>query len=349
MYKLYQVYNLLSKYNLPTYVKKATWEEITAADGNIPDHLFADDKFRLYPCHTAAATLISAAQFNEDKDKYNKERKEYIETRLKKHAQELGVLPDVEDVLEYKPEQNHAYALEHDGRRLFPIRNALEIKKLAEYLVKNYRDIPQEYREIAARNALKEADNKNYALGQARTILEKLACDGIVNKSKLLDILQATFKKTSPTTAASNPVHEAIGSLMAAVADIPATNQRLLREAVKIASDLVPAVMTLQQPLELDVVYTVSELKKEAEDVIRLSTGSYYKKADILTIPSHVLKERFDNYDTPIEINGVISHEMLFKAAQALDEDAAENFEETLHQYDVYPVVCEAKSYTIPV
>lgn len=348
MYKLYQVHNILEKYKLPPYVKKATWGEICAQEENIPTHLFADDKARKYPCHTPAATVISAAQFNEDKTNYSQARQQYIESRLKKHAEELKILPDVEDILQHKPEQQEVFALEYEGRLFFPIRNEKEIKKLAEYLVEHYRDIPQEQREEAARNALKEAELQDYALGEVKNTLEKLACIGIVDKKAFLDVLTVAMQRVSPTSIQKNKSHEMLVQLTNAVIDIPPGQQTTLMKAVKAASDLVAEIINIRKPLELEVIYTISELKKEADSVIRLATGSYYRKEDLLKTPTYVLKEAFDNYGMPIEINGIISHHRLFKAIKALDEIQAQNFEDRLQECNIYPVVCEAKADSIP-
>ncbi|MEM3062714.1 MAG: hypothetical protein QW303_04100, partial [Nitrososphaerota archaeon] len=118
---------------MPAFVKNASVEELNVDEEKLPDHLFADDKFRLYPCHTKVATALSAALFREDFDKYSEERQKYIMKNLLSHARSLKIASEVEGILRYKPAEDEKFALElrtpsGETRKLFPIRNEREVK-----------------------------------------------------------------------------------------------------------------------------------------------------------------------------------------------------------------------------
>lgn len=339
---------MVQTYPIPDYVKQASVDELTNTE-SIPQHLYADDKFKLYPCHTPAATVISAAAYMEDKDKYSKERQKYIEERLVKHAKEQDIEYDVREILDFTPQKKEAYAYTTPERRFFPIRNATEIKKLANYLVENYKDIPQQVREEAAKNALAEAWLNNYNIGKEENILRKFAGLGQVNKEKFVEILKQASLRTSPRQIQARPYEALIPELLDAVEKIPEDDNDTLLKCVKAASDIINHIINPKTPIELQVVITEDEVRKYMEQFIPVKTGSYYTKDQIRSIPENLLKQAFDIIGEDITINGYVSKQKAINTLKQLDESRARTIEDFLKNYGVEPAIQESRSITIPL
>ena len=67
-----EIHRLTSLYTPPDFVKSASHDSICGNAQSLPNNVYADPRYRRYPCHTAAATWMSAAFFAEKQGSYNK-------------------------------------------------------------------------------------------------------------------------------------------------------------------------------------------------------------------------------------------------------------------------------------
>jgi hypothetical protein len=190
-----QLYRLSRLYTLPDFVKKASSDAVYG-DDQLENHQFADPTRRQFPCHTAASTYISTLFFMDKKAELDPERATYIEARLDDFGFLHGIgtrlnelkeklasdrprdnvdeLPDDAFALILEPTESRSGARE----RHYPMRNALELKKCAEYL-KEYRDeFPYKYRQKMASSILDLAQKYGAGLGDLDLFLEKTAGRG---------------------------------------------------------------------------------------------------------------------------------------------------------------------------
>lgn len=341
------LYRLMHHFDFPDFVKQATVEEIDVPEEGIPPHLYADVNFRLYPCHTKAATVVAAAQFKEDAHKYGEERRQAILDNLRKHARAFDISYHVNRILEEQPREPEIYAWEQDGRKLFPIRNAREVKTAAAYLVDNWRDIDVDIREAVARRILKAAEENGYRLGAHKTALEKMAGYGVVDRAALVRYLEEANLNLSPTDKRLKQAAAAVDDLLLLAYNTDADEQDKLRELVKAASDLAHEVPVLRECPELATMLSETEVKEATDDLLFLKSGSVYRTRD-LRIPADRLLDVFGDTFASACINGYVLRHELCKTACELSEEDALCFEELLAASGIYPVVRPSRAKTIP-
>ena len=80
-----QTYRLTRIVEFPDFVKKASTDELNGSPDTDHTH-YADIKRRMYPTHTAAATLMSAAFFQDQKEKYGTKEAAWIENKINERA-----------------------------------------------------------------------------------------------------------------------------------------------------------------------------------------------------------------------------------------------------------------------
>jgi hypothetical protein len=190
-----QLYRLSRLYPLPDFVKKASSDAIYG-DDQLENHQFADPAMRQFPCHTAASTYISTLFFMDKKAELDDERATFIESRLDDFAFVHGIGTRITQLKEKlasdRPRNNieelpdHVFALtlepieSRSGQRErhYPMRNALEVKKCAEYLKEYQDEFPYKYRQKMALAILDCAGRYGAGLGDLDLWLEKQAGRG---------------------------------------------------------------------------------------------------------------------------------------------------------------------------
>jgi hypothetical protein len=129
---------------MPDYVKRASREETLSPKG-LAWSSYADNTSREFPCHTKAATYVSALYFEENKEKMPDWRRGLTERRLKEAAADHGILADIEQIVVRGQQLAKESARIPDDdfmiptERRYPLRNNEEVKAAAQYLV-TYRD-----------------------------------------------------------------------------------------------------------------------------------------------------------------------------------------------------------------
>ena len=176
-------YRLCQLFEAPGFVKEATVEQIAGTDG-LMQHLFADQRRRLFPLHSKAATWLSSAFFFDKQAALPRTDVEKIENRLRDAASFWGIEVQVNalkekaaelrsDDLAKLPDEDFAWV---EGReRHLPLRNALEVKAAAEYLHKWRDEFAFADRQQIARKVLQKAARHGAALGEHDEFLERVA------------------------------------------------------------------------------------------------------------------------------------------------------------------------------
>src|SRR5690606_20995819 len=184
-------HKILAIHQAPEYVKKASIAARCGHD-NMPRTGYADPVRKLYPCHTAPATWLSAA-FYYTKAAETGETNPDVEHTLQKVAKSFGILADI-DVLQQAvktatthaegdlPDEAFALILEYeDGRRerKYPMRNALEVKTAAEYLHKYRAEFTYQDRHHIANKILEKAADYAAPITEYVAELDRMAGRGI--------------------------------------------------------------------------------------------------------------------------------------------------------------------------
>jgi hypothetical protein len=182
------LYRLAKIYGTPEFVKKASSADVYG-DEELKNHQFADPAYRRFPCHTAAATYVSAMFLLEKQastDYYD-----IVKNRLDEFAFYHGIKDQVDalfakeaapvDSVDGLPDDSFALVLSPDespsgnSERHYPLRNAVEVRKAAAWLQKFNGELPLKFRTKIAGKVLVKADEYSANLGELEEYLQKQA------------------------------------------------------------------------------------------------------------------------------------------------------------------------------
>lgn len=147
-----ETHRLTALYPAPDFVKSAGQERLNG-DETLPRHMYADQHNKLYPCHTAPATWMSALFFSDKQAQFNETEAAIIKARIHKSAAYFGISGAVATLeekiaasagldLNALPDSDFAIVWRTDAgtvERHWPLRNAAEVKFAAAHF-KSHRD-----------------------------------------------------------------------------------------------------------------------------------------------------------------------------------------------------------------
>lgn len=147
-----ETHRLTTLFAAPDFVKSASHDR-THGDETLPAHMYADQYGKLYPCHSAPATWMSALFFADKKASFKDWHAEKIQHNIHKAARYFGILGAVQeletkvaaaDQMDESSLPNSAFAVVWVGEngeceRHWPMRNETEVKFAAEHFSR-YRD-----------------------------------------------------------------------------------------------------------------------------------------------------------------------------------------------------------------
>lgn len=148
-----ETHRLTNLYPLPDFMKSASHDRLHGDAATLPRHVYADLANKLYPCHSAPATYMSALFFADKRAAFDNSTAEGIEQRIKVAANYFGIAGLVNELWEKQsaaagndltklPDEDFAIVWRTDSgavERHWPLRNATEVKYAAAHF-KKYRD-----------------------------------------------------------------------------------------------------------------------------------------------------------------------------------------------------------------
>jgi hypothetical protein len=147
-----ETHRLTALFPPPDFVKAASQDRV-AGGNDLQRHMYADPLAKLYPCHTAPATWVSALFFEDKRASFDAGRAQKIEERLDAAASYFGIAGLVKELrnkaaavagadLNSLPDSDFAivWADEVGNKdRHWPLRNATEVKFAAAHF-RTHRD-----------------------------------------------------------------------------------------------------------------------------------------------------------------------------------------------------------------
>ncbi len=146
-------HRLTQLYSPPDFVKQAAHEQLYGTTETLPPHVFGSVNRRVYPCHTKAATWMSALFFADKQTQLPWAEAASVRERLIKSATHWGILPVVEGLWEKMAAdaaQGYAKLADADfalvwtaeGRkeRHYPLRNGNEVKMASQWFDTYHRE-----------------------------------------------------------------------------------------------------------------------------------------------------------------------------------------------------------------
>lgn len=309
--RLGSVYHRIrQQYTVPEFVKKSNASEMFLTE--IPKRCMADPHRGLYPCHTKAATWLSAAYFVDRFEEHSDVDRQQIADRLEKFAAWFGIQDSLQTLIDEKAQKlskaaatrsipDDFYALEipqEDGAVKYAgaMTTPSDIQAAEKWLFENRPQLTFPQRNRIAHRILKRAS----VLGVAPSDrLQRVAGMGVNNSANIAQHL----KMRSDLARRSNSV--AAGALekqASALRDHPADMSRDCCYRLAQALDEFDKHAHLEGPLlrgEIpypeDVVYrhTLSEFQKAAEEHVSLPTGEVYALSDLTRLERQPFEDQF--------------------------------------------------------
>jgi hypothetical protein len=360
-----QTHRITMLYGPPEFVKTAEHDQL-CGDDTTPHALYADSTRRRFPCHTKAATWLSAAFFYENRASTPAPLAARIEARIKQSADYFGIGEQVAELattiaeattsdMAKLADDRFAIVLQQpDGskERHYPLRNAQEVKAAADYLTK-YRDqlAFSDRRQMADKilgAAAKYGSNISGQIG----VLEKAAGIGTCAASDAAQMIRAHVSAAGRRCAAD--MRQALEKAAAMLVDDPASIQHFgtLSQIADVMDGfdrqyglLVKYDKTLERPD--DVLFAVSA-KSAAElsnDLVGNSmTGAYYKRADLARVPlSDLAAALGDDFADAVGTAGAWPDtEKLAKIIPTLPRGDAELFDSVVAHAGIEPLAVES-------
>lgn len=200
-------------------MKNASADRLNGDATTMARHLYAEPSKKLYPCHSAAATWMSALWFAEKQASFDVKSAAAIEEKIRSSATYFGIGGLVNDLMRKVAETTHTTIANlpdsdfavvwsaDDGtrERHWPLRNATEVKFAAAHF-KRYRDefvFADRYK--IANKILEKAEQYGADVSEAAGTLEAAAGRGLCATKVAADLLRQRAvlgRKTHSTLSA---------------------------------------------------------------------------------------------------------------------------------------------------
>ncbi len=362
-----QLYKFSKLYTLPEFVKQAASDDIYG-ESEMDLQQYADPSKKQFPCHTAAATVVSTLFFMDKKAEFSKSRANLIEARLQKFATYHGVtsviknlktklasddadpnLPDSCFALVLSPNESGSGKLE----RYYPLRNGLEVKEAANYLHKQSSTIPFKYRHIIADRILTKAAEYGADVGDLDDYLHKQAGQGAAAS---YDVANLLFERARLLKIAGKLDYAMeVGKIAKTVAGDASTifdNARLVKLASMIddidrETGLNKTIEDLVKPEDVFFNITTKAASALRDDHLSMTTGNIYKLADIDKLKLSDVRDMMgEEFADTISSGGLfVCPEKLAEIVPTLPRNDADLFDKLLGSVGIKPVIKEASHY----
>lgn len=357
-----ETHRLTTLFPRPDFVKTAARER-THGDDTLPRHVYADAHNKLYPCHTAAATWLSALFFNDKQAHFTEKAAGEIQERIRAAAKYFGILGAVTELEEKiaalndidmeKLSDDHfaiVWQSELGGKdRMWPLRNGTEVEFAAQHFNKYRDDFRFEDRQKIAEKILVKAAEYDADVSDHLHTLELTAGHGECATKVATEMLRnrATLVWRKNKEAAAE---------MFNLADAMDNNPEKAREhetRLKIASavDEFDRVNHLTRLYDdkggllraEEVLFAVTE--KAARDFmsenVETTTGNVYALADLEKLAIEDVRNWLgDEFADAVTAGGVyLDQEKLAAIVPTLDRGMASTLDRLMQEKQIAPVV----------
>lgn len=366
------LHSVKQKYAAPNYVKTASYDELTpnTESANFYETL-ADPIKAQYPCHTKAATWVSAACFAEDCDSMSPGHRDFVGSRLEKYADFWGIRSDVESIVAKKharikqaapvaesyPDDCYAVVQTINGKEVRQglMRNREELEKAAEWLLENRDEMPLDMCTGIAQRILRKEAQLNASLESHRR-LEQLTGRGALPSKDIAKGLRERARIVAPTYKAASveigkladifekrPIKAGSPAMYKAANAIDLYDQHCGLTAMRKRGEI-------PYPEELCYGCTASDFHKYASDNVRLQTGDVYALSDLgkldkADVASRCGDDLADACFDGLELNAESAADIL----PTLPRPEAEALTELLKESGISPVITEKAASAIRV
>lgn len=352
-----ETHRLTTLFPQPDFVKNASTDRLVG-DDSLPKHVYADVNKRLYPCHTAPATWMSALFFADKRASFDSNRVAAIQERIHSSARYFGILNLVRELeekvaaaadtnVDNLPDEMFAVVWTDEignKERHWPLRNETEVKFAADYFSRYRNEFRFADRHKIAERILKRADVVNSDLSEYVHTLEMTAGRGACAAKVAADML-LTRAKLTQRSHADGSAH--MRKLAQAIVEQP-ENARRHETRVKLA-ELVDDFDRethlnrlyddggLLRPEEVLFAITEKVARDFVSENIETTTGNVYALQDIEKIAVDEMRSWMgDDFTDAVTVSGIyVDREKLAAIVPTLDRQLAAKFDRMLQENKV--------------
>jgi hypothetical protein len=356
-----ETHRLLSLYPAPDFVKSAEHERTHGDAEKMARHLYAEPFKKIYPCHTAPATWMSALWFAEKRAEFDDATAVKIENNIKVAANYFGIAGLIEQLMEKVAAdgandlaklEDSSFAIvwkDENGatERHWPMRNAAEVKFACAHFRKYRDEFVFADRHKIANKILDKALEFGADTSLAEGILETTAGRGLCATKVAADLLRSRAQLTKRSHSTLSAEMEKLAQLVEAN---PAETQheecRLKLAAVIDQFDRETKLHRLYDekglPRAEDVLFAITE--KVARDFIgenvETTTGNIYSLADLEKLAVDDIRAWLgDDFADAVSAGGVYTdRDKLAAIVPTLDRGMAATLDRLMQEKRAYPV-----------
>lgn len=355
-----EFHKIKQTYNVPPFVKSANQRDLRPE--GTPEELYrvcADPVNLTYPCHTKAATWLSAAFLAEDYEKLPQHYRTYVGNRIEKFAKFFGIENEIQDLVAERtqtvkqasasaaiPSDWYAVEMESDGQKQYAgaMIDQNGVRKAAQWLLQNRNAMPLHQCSGIAQRIYKRAASLGMEEAPEREKLEQIIGFGFNDNDRISQALvkRAELGRSVDPELSNTLVQMAqifqqdppeIGSavMYKTACFIDEFDHRTGLSAMRSRGEL---------PLPEEVIYrhTLRSMEKYAASNLKLQNGSIYSLDSISRLDRDSFEGRFGS-DLANEC--YVGREFNKEAAAAilptLPRPMADQLTQELHRIGVRP------------
>ena len=367
-----EFYRITKLYEPPEFVKAASSEELRGA-GNLPRSAFADPIRELFPLHTKAAVWTSFAFFQQNRGLYKKaDDAQLVESRIVRAARELGLTKELKQLKEASDanrpaddndlsDDDFAVILYNEGvkERHMPMRNALEVKKAAEYLQRYRNDFVYNDRRAIADRILQKVAQYGAALGDKAEFLEKVAGYGACTAKEAVQAILTRVSVSRRGPGSLTPLQTDMLKLAEIFEEKPAQlhepGMRVKLAGVMDSFDRAVGLTHMVREGKLDQVEDVifhltgSKMASAQKEHTSTITGNIYKLADVERLKLDDIRELLgDEIARSVTADGLhVNGEKAAEVIPTLPRGDAALLDSLMGETGLAPVAKEASAQAV--
>lgn len=354
-----ETHRLTSLYELPDFVKQASGERLYGNPETLPQHVYGDPLSRLYPCHTKAATWMSALFFFDKKAGLEPKGAAAIEANILKQASWFHILKDVEQLrdkianniktdLDRLPDEDFALVWVGDDNtksRNYPVRNQEELKAASTWFRRYRDDFTFADRNQIASKLVEKAAAYSVSL-EHQEMIEQTAGLGYCAATDIADALEKRANLTNRShTDLSKEMRNLATIVRGNALDARDAGTRLKLAAVMDQFDRETKLCRmydeggLERPEEILFRITEKHANEFLSRYVQMTSGTVYEKAALETIPlDHVRSWMGDEFADEVAAGGLlVDAEKIAAIAPTLPRGDAEMFDQMAGAARVVP------------
>ena len=353
---------LVKLYDFPDFVKRADLQE-TMHPERVAISTFADPRNKMFKCHTAPATWLSALYFHEKKAEFHPKDRQRIQDRLEHYVDFFRIQGDYDNLVKQAddlhkeaelPDSSYAYLWvtpEGAKERHLRMTSAQEVKAAAEWLFSYQDRLPFYDRNTVARRILEKAAAFGADIDVFHTdFLEKQAGQGVCDPE---DVYKMILQRSR---LASIPAHKAeLVKLAETIKDKPRIALQpdsLVKLAVTMdmadrAMGLKPSDYNeiIQRPEDVIFSATFTKVASARQELCALTTGNVYHREQFEKLSRDDVESLFGtDFASEVSSGLDVDGEKMAELAHTLPRPDAELLDRLMADAGLHPQMQKAAS-----